>query len=39
MMEAKLAEQCRLADEGRVLKARLKRIENLLIDAGFMTED
>ena len=39
MTKDKLAEQRRLADEGRILKARLKRIENLLIDAGLMPED
>ena len=39
MTKDKLAEQRRLADEGLILKARLKRIENLLIDAGLMPED
>jgi hypothetical protein len=39
MTNNKLAEQRRLADEGRILKARLKRIENLIIDAGLMPED
>ena len=39
MTKDKVAEQRRLADEGRILKARLKRIENLLIDAGLMPED
>ena len=32
-------EESGLANEGRILKARLKRIENLLIDAGLMPED
>ena len=39
MTKDKLAEQRRLADEGRILKVRLKRIENLLIDSGLMPED
>ena len=39
MTKDKLAEKRRQANEGRVLKARLKRIENLLIDAGLMPED
>ena len=39
MTKDKLAEQRRQADEGRILKARRKRIENLLIDSGLMPED
>lgn len=39
MTKDKLDEQRRLAYEGRILKARLKRIENLLIDAGLMPDD
>ena len=39
MTRDKLAEQRRQADEGRILKARLKRIENLLIEDGLMPED
>ena len=39
MTKDKLAEQRRLADEGRILKARPKRIESLLMDAGLMHED
>ena len=38
MTKDKLAKQRRLADEVRILKARLKRIENLLIDSGLIPE-
>ena len=39
MTKDKLITQRQLADEGRILKAKIKRIENLLIEYGLMPSD
>ena len=39
MTKDKLITKRQLADEGRILKAKIKRIENLLIEYGLMPSD